>query len=101
MAEYVGVFFQEKEITFLNFIFQLLQTFQKYKELIKHPNISKELLFERETLLARLQDYVKGKNVFNCISFFANTRILYLLLELCQYPWYNFVTTVIILSLFY
>ncbi|XP_068004360.1 cytoplasmic dynein 2 heavy chain 1 [Melanerpes formicivorus] len=38
---------------------QLLQTFQKYKELIKHPNISKELLFERETLLARLQDYVK------------------------------------------
>ncbi|NXC70641.1 DYHC2 protein, partial [Anhinga anhinga] len=38
---------------------QLLQTFQKYKELIKHPNISKELLSERETLLARLQDYVK------------------------------------------
>ncbi|KAF1521633.1 Cytoplasmic dynein 2 heavy chain 1, partial [Eudyptes sclateri] len=38
---------------------QLLQTFQKYKELIKHPNIGKELLFERETLLARLQDYVK------------------------------------------
>ncbi|XP_051482944.1 cytoplasmic dynein 2 heavy chain 1 isoform X1 [Apus apus] len=38
---------------------QLLQTFQKYKELIKHPNIRKELLFERETLLARLQDYVK------------------------------------------
>ncbi|XP_072706738.1 cytoplasmic dynein 2 heavy chain 1 isoform X3 [Ciconia boyciana] len=38
---------------------QLLQTFQKYKELIKHPSISKELLFERETLLARLQDYVK------------------------------------------
>ncbi|KFV17286.1 Cytoplasmic dynein 2 heavy chain 1, partial [Tauraco erythrolophus] len=38
---------------------QLLQTFQKYKDLIKHPNISKELLFERETLLARLQDYVK------------------------------------------
>ncbi|XP_075347137.1 cytoplasmic dynein 2 heavy chain 1 isoform X3 [Mycteria americana] len=38
---------------------QLLQIFQKYKELIKHPNISKELLFERETLLARLQDYVK------------------------------------------
>ncbi|KFQ53856.1 Cytoplasmic dynein 2 heavy chain 1, partial [Pelecanus crispus] len=37
---------------------QLLQTFQKYKELIKHPNISQELLFERETLLARLQDYV-------------------------------------------
>ncbi|KAI6079846.1 Cytoplasmic dynein 2 heavy chain 1 [Aix galericulata] len=35
------------------------QTFQKHKELIKHPNISKELLLERETLLARLQDYVK------------------------------------------
>ncbi|NXA12552.1 DYHC2 protein, partial [Sapayoa aenigma] len=38
---------------------QLLQIFQKHKELIKHPNISKELLFERETLLAGLQDYVK------------------------------------------
>ncbi|KAF4787703.1 hypothetical protein TURU_168391 [Turdus rufiventris] len=38
---------------------QLLQIFQKHKELIKHPNISKELLFERETLLAALQDYVK------------------------------------------
>lgn len=60
-------FFQEKEITFIYFTFQLLQTFQKYKELIKHPNISKELLFERETLLARLQDYVKGKNVFKSI----------------------------------
>ncbi|KFQ41094.1 Cytoplasmic dynein 2 heavy chain 1, partial [Nestor notabilis] len=38
---------------------QLLQTFQKHKELIKRPNISKELLFEREILLARLQDYVE------------------------------------------
>ncbi|KAF2973673.1 hypothetical protein EK904_004515 [Melospiza melodia maxima] len=38
---------------------QLLQIFQKHKELIKHPKISKELLFERETLLAALQDYVK------------------------------------------
>uniref|UniRef100_A0A672TN04 Cytoplasmic dynein 2 heavy chain 1 n=1 Tax=Strigops habroptila TaxID=2489341 RepID=A0A672TN04_STRHB len=38
---------------------QLLQTFQKHKELIKHPNISKELLFEREILLARLQDYAE------------------------------------------
>ncbi|NWH43496.1 DYHC2 protein, partial [Fregata magnificens] len=38
---------------------QLLQTFQKYKDLIKHPNISKELLSEREMLLARLQDYIK------------------------------------------
>ncbi|KFZ47195.1 Cytoplasmic dynein 2 heavy chain 1, partial [Antrostomus carolinensis] len=42
---------------------QLLQTFQKYKELIKHSNISKELLFERETLLARLQDYVKDYQI--------------------------------------
>uniref|UniRef100_A0A8C5IE70 DYHC2 protein n=1 Tax=Junco hyemalis TaxID=40217 RepID=A0A8C5IE70_JUNHY len=38
---------------------QLLQIFQKHKELIKHPKINKELLFERETLLAALQDYVK------------------------------------------
>ncbi|EMP37963.1 Cytoplasmic dynein 2 heavy chain 1 [Chelonia mydas] len=38
---------------------QLLQAFQKYKELVKRPSISKELLFERETLLARLQDSVK------------------------------------------
>ncbi|KAG7470921.1 hypothetical protein MATL_G00119020 [Megalops atlanticus] len=39
---------------------QLLQTFQKYKELIKRPNISKDLLSERETLLAKLLDYMKG-----------------------------------------
>ncbi|KAJ7398962.1 hypothetical protein BTVI_119896 [Pitangus sulphuratus] len=38
---------------------QLLQIFQKHKELIKHPNISKELLFERETLLAGLQGHIK------------------------------------------
>uniref|UniRef100_A0A452I6Q6 Uncharacterized protein n=1 Tax=Gopherus agassizii TaxID=38772 RepID=A0A452I6Q6_9SAUR len=38
---------------------QLLQAFQKYKELVKRPSISKELLLERETLLARLQDSVK------------------------------------------
>ncbi|XP_019385809.1 PREDICTED: cytoplasmic dynein 2 heavy chain 1 [Crocodylus porosus] len=38
---------------------QLLQAFQKYKELVKRPSISKELLFERETLLARLQDSIK------------------------------------------
>nr|XP_023648221.1 cytoplasmic dynein 2 heavy chain 1 isoform X1 [Paramormyrops kingsleyae]XP_023648222.1 cytoplasmic dynein 2 heavy chain 1 isoform X1 [Paramormyrops kingsleyae] len=39
---------------------QLLQAFQKYQELIKRPNISKDLLSERETLLAKLLDYVKG-----------------------------------------
>ncbi|KAG2456324.1 DYHC2 protein, partial [Polypterus senegalus] len=39
---------------------QLLQAFQKYKELIKRPSISKELVSERETLLARLLDYAKG-----------------------------------------
>ncbi|KAI1893942.1 hypothetical protein AGOR_G00128840 [Albula goreensis] len=39
---------------------QLLQVFQKYKELIKRPSISKDLLSERETLLAKLLDYLKG-----------------------------------------
>uniref|UniRef100_A0A7N9AQM7 Dynein cytoplasmic 2 heavy chain 1 n=1 Tax=Mastacembelus armatus TaxID=205130 RepID=A0A7N9AQM7_9TELE len=39
---------------------QLLQVFQKHKELIKRPIISKELQSERETLLARLLDYNKG-----------------------------------------
>ncbi|MGH0159576.1 UNVERIFIED_CONTAM: hypothetical protein FKN15_075087 [Acipenser sinensis] len=39
---------------------QLLQAFQKYKELIKRPSISKDLLSERELLLARLLDYAKG-----------------------------------------
>uniref|UniRef100_A0A8D0H431 Cytoplasmic dynein 2 heavy chain 1 n=1 Tax=Sphenodon punctatus TaxID=8508 RepID=A0A8D0H431_SPHPU len=38
---------------------QLLQAFQKYKELVKRPSISKQLLLERETLLARLQDSIK------------------------------------------
>ncbi|XP_015268586.1 PREDICTED: cytoplasmic dynein 2 heavy chain 1 [Gekko japonicus] len=38
---------------------QLLQAFQKYKELVKRPSISKELLLERETLLVKLQDSVK------------------------------------------
>uniref|UniRef100_A0ABM5FWF4 Cytoplasmic dynein 2 heavy chain 1 n=2 Tax=Agamidae TaxID=81953 RepID=A0ABM5FWF4_9SAUR len=38
---------------------QLLQAFQKYKELVRRPSISKELLLERETLLAKLQDSVK------------------------------------------
>uniref|UniRef100_A0AC11C6V9 Dynein cytoplasmic 2 heavy chain 1 n=1 Tax=Ovis aries TaxID=9940 RepID=A0AC11C6V9_SHEEP len=38
---------------------QLLQAFLKYKELVKRPTISKELMLERETLLARLMDSVK------------------------------------------
>ncbi|KPP72256.1 cytoplasmic dynein 2 heavy chain 1-like [Scleropages formosus] len=38
----------------------LLQAFQKYKELIKRPTVSKNLLSERETLLAKLLDYIKG-----------------------------------------
>uniref|UniRef100_A0A8D2JAH6 Dynein cytoplasmic 2 heavy chain 1 n=1 Tax=Varanus komodoensis TaxID=61221 RepID=A0A8D2JAH6_VARKO len=38
---------------------QLLQAFQKYKELVRRPSISKELLLERETLLVKLQDSVK------------------------------------------
>ncbi|XP_013915709.1 PREDICTED: cytoplasmic dynein 2 heavy chain 1 [Thamnophis sirtalis] len=38
---------------------QLLQAFQKYKELVRRPSISKELLLERETLLAKLQGAVK------------------------------------------
>ncbi|XP_056229968.1 cytoplasmic dynein 2 heavy chain 1 isoform X2 [Seriola aureovittata] len=39
---------------------QLLQVFQKHKELIRRPTISKELQSERETLMARLLDYNKG-----------------------------------------
>ncbi|XP_071781183.2 cytoplasmic dynein 2 heavy chain 1 [Centroberyx gerrardi] len=42
---------------------QLLQVFQKHKELIRRPNISKELQSERETLLARLLDYNKGLKI--------------------------------------
>lgn len=38
----------------------MLQMFQKHKELIRRPTISKELQSERETLLARLLDYNKG-----------------------------------------
>ncbi|XP_076002176.1 cytoplasmic dynein 2 heavy chain 1 isoform X2 [Genypterus blacodes] len=38
---------------------QLLQVFQKHKELIRRPTISKELQSEKETLLARLLDYNK------------------------------------------
>ncbi|XP_050986096.1 LOW QUALITY PROTEIN: cytoplasmic dynein 2 heavy chain 1 [Labeo rohita] len=39
---------------------QLLQVFQKHRDLIKRPTISKELQPERETLLTRLLDYNKG-----------------------------------------
>ncbi|XP_069495113.1 cytoplasmic dynein 2 heavy chain 1 isoform X2 [Ambystoma mexicanum] len=39
---------------------QRLQAFQKYKELIKRPSISKELMMEREALLAGLLDWIKG-----------------------------------------
>uniref|UniRef100_A0A672SSD2 Dynein cytoplasmic 2 heavy chain 1 n=1 Tax=Sinocyclocheilus grahami TaxID=75366 RepID=A0A672SSD2_SINGR len=42
---------------------QLLQVFQKHRELIKRPTISKELQPERETLLTRLLDYNKGLRV--------------------------------------
>uniref|UniRef100_A0A7N6AJF6 Cytoplasmic dynein 2 heavy chain 1 n=1 Tax=Anabas testudineus TaxID=64144 RepID=A0A7N6AJF6_ANATE len=42
---------------------QLLQVFQKHKELIKRPTINKELQSERETLLARLLDYNKGLKI--------------------------------------
>ncbi|KAB1272094.1 Cytoplasmic dynein 2 heavy chain 1 [Camelus dromedarius] len=38
---------------------QLLQAFLKYEVLVKRPTISKELMLERETLLARLTDSVK------------------------------------------
>ncbi|XP_078258652.1 cytoplasmic dynein 2 heavy chain 1 isoform X1 [Rhinoraja longicauda] len=39
---------------------QLLQAFQKYQELVKRPSISKDLLSEREMLLAKLAEYIKG-----------------------------------------
>ncbi|XP_075448514.1 cytoplasmic dynein 2 heavy chain 1 isoform X2 [Ascaphus truei] len=38
---------------------QLLQAFQKYKELVKRPSVKKQLILERETLLARLVDCTK------------------------------------------
>lgn len=41
-------------------LFQLLLVFQKHKELIQRPTVSKELQSERETLLARLLDHNKG-----------------------------------------
>uniref|UniRef100_A0A3B4BEW0 Dynein cytoplasmic 2 heavy chain 1 n=1 Tax=Periophthalmus magnuspinnatus TaxID=409849 RepID=A0A3B4BEW0_9GOBI len=43
---------------------QLLHVFQKHKELIQRPSISKELQSEREILLARLLDYNKGTTDF-------------------------------------
>ncbi|MFT7803200.1 cytoplasmic dynein 2 heavy chain 1 [Arapaima gigas] len=39
---------------------QLLQAFQKYKDLIKRPNVSKNLSSEKETLFAKLLEYIKG-----------------------------------------
>ncbi|XP_029458286.1 cytoplasmic dynein 2 heavy chain 1 [Rhinatrema bivittatum] len=39
---------------------QFMQVFQKYKELVKRPSIRKELILERETLLSRLLDNIKG-----------------------------------------
>ncbi|XP_057206860.1 cytoplasmic dynein 2 heavy chain 1 isoform X3 [Triplophysa rosa] len=39
---------------------QLLQVFQRHKDLIRRPTVSKELQPERETLLTRLLDYNKG-----------------------------------------
>ncbi|XP_075054902.1 cytoplasmic dynein 2 heavy chain 1 [Mixophyes fleayi] len=38
---------------------QLLQAFQKHKELVRRPSVKKQLILERETLLARLLDYIK------------------------------------------
>ncbi|XP_066286377.1 cytoplasmic dynein 2 heavy chain 1-like isoform X1 [Branchiostoma lanceolatum] len=39
---------------------QLLREFQRYRELVKRPSISQELVAEREMLLSQLQVYVKG-----------------------------------------
>uniref|UniRef100_A0A8B9L0C8 Cytoplasmic dynein 2 heavy chain 1 n=1 Tax=Astyanax mexicanus TaxID=7994 RepID=A0A8B9L0C8_ASTMX len=39
---------------------QCLQVFQKHREIIKRPTVSKELQSEREILLTRLQDFCKG-----------------------------------------
>ncbi|KAK3531386.1 hypothetical protein QTP70_018186, partial [Hemibagrus guttatus] len=39
---------------------QLLLVFQKHRELIKRPTVSKELQPERETVLTRLLDYCRG-----------------------------------------
>lgn len=47
-------------------LFQLLLVFQKHKELIRRPAVSKELQSERETLLARLLDYNKGAIKHKC-----------------------------------
>ncbi|XP_013392185.1 cytoplasmic dynein 2 heavy chain 1, partial [Lingula anatina] len=38
---------------------QLLREFQRYKELIKRPSISKEMVAERETLLGQLTVFIK------------------------------------------
>ncbi|XP_074649972.1 cytoplasmic dynein 2 heavy chain 1-like [Tubulanus polymorphus] len=39
---------------------QLLREFQRYKELIQRPSISKELMSERETLLGQLTVYIRS-----------------------------------------
>ncbi|XP_072546992.1 cytoplasmic dynein 2 heavy chain 1 isoform X2 [Salminus brasiliensis] len=39
---------------------QCLQVFQKHREIIKRPTVSKELQSEREILLTRLHDFCKG-----------------------------------------
>ncbi|XP_073414467.1 cytoplasmic dynein 2 heavy chain 1 isoform X2 [Dendrobates tinctorius] len=38
---------------------QLLKAFQTHRELVKRPSIRKHLMLERETLLARLVDYIQ------------------------------------------
>ncbi|KAM4699205.1 cytoplasmic dynein 2 heavy chain 1 [Discoglossus pictus] len=38
---------------------QLLQAFQKHKDLVKRPSVKKQLILERETLLSRLVDCIK------------------------------------------
>eukprot|EP00051_Salpingoeca_urceolata_P021875 m.349048 g.349048 ORF g.349048 m.349048 type:complete len:4259 (-) comp19881_c0_seq4:199-12975(-) len=39
---------------------QLLREFERYRDLIRRPNISRDLISERETLLAQLSVYIKG-----------------------------------------
>jgi len=39
---------------------QLLREFQRYRELVKRPSISKELIPERETLLGQLSGYIRS-----------------------------------------
>uniref|UniRef100_A0A2C9KFK1 Uncharacterized protein n=1 Tax=Biomphalaria glabrata TaxID=6526 RepID=A0A2C9KFK1_BIOGL len=41
---------------------QLLREFQRYKELVRRPTITKELIAERETLLGQLITFVRQVN---------------------------------------